>query len=64
MIWKVFSSPKKLYGDSKTVREAVNSALIADVYRQREKEIDSLRQYDRGEKIIHAPNLRSIVRGL
>ena len=64
MSWKVFSFTPKLRGESKIVREAVNSALIADVYRQREQEIESLRQYDRGEKVIHAPNLRDIVRSL
>ncbi len=63
MLWGVFSS-KKSFDESQTVRKAVNRDLIAEVYREREQDIESLRQYDRGEKVIHAPNLGSFVRSL
>jgi len=47
--------------DSKKVTESINTRVIKNAYQRRKKEIDSLRQYDRGEKNIDAPNLKSTV---
>ncbi len=63
MFWGAFSS-KKSFDESQTVRKVVNRDLITKVYREREKDIESLRLHDRGEKVIHAPNLGSFVRSL
>jgi hypothetical protein len=46
---------------SGTAKKAVNREVIERAYLTREKDIDSLRLYDRGEKQIHAPNLRDLV---
>ena len=40
------------------------AALVASSYEARSKEIRSLRLHDRGEKTIHAPDLRTIVQGV
>ena len=39
----------------------VNREVIERAYKRRSKDIDSLREYDRGEKEIHAPNFRDII---
>lgn len=43
---------------------AVNKPLIERAFIRRAKEIESLRQHDRGEKTIHAPDIRTLVRGV
>lgn len=50
--------------DETTVTRSVNRRVISDSYKKIEKEIDSLRLYDKGEKKIDAPNLRDAVRGV
>lgn len=47
-----------------TLRENVSDELISNAYKTREKEIESLRKYDRGEKTITPSNLRKIVQSL
>lgn len=41
--------------------KTITDAAITAAYKRRIKDIESLRQYDRGEKEIHAPNIRDIV---
>ncbi len=48
MIMKTLNLPKKITGKP----FAVTSKNIDSAFRRRAKEIESLRQYDRGEKII------------
>lgn len=43
---------------------AVDKPLIERAFLRRAKEIESLRQHDRGEKTIHAPDIRTLVRGV
>ena len=43
---------------------AVDRPLIERAFLRRAKEIESLRKHDRGEKTIHAPDIRTIVRGV
>ncbi len=43
---------------------AVDKPLIERAFLRRAKEIESLRKYDRGEKTIHAPDIRALVRGV
>ena len=43
---------------------SVNTEVINAAYRNLKYEIESLRQYDRGEKNIDAPNLGATVRDL
>lgn len=40
---------------------ATSKEFIDKVYIKREKEIESLLQYDRGEKTIHPTDLKSVV---
>jgi hypothetical protein len=42
---------------SKESGKKISAKLISDAYETRKKEIESLREYDRGEKEIHAPRL-------
>ena len=49
---------------TKDIVSAVSHVVIHNAYRRREKEIESLRQYDRGEKQIYAPDIRTLVRGV
>ena len=46
------------------VSSVKNEGVLSDAYHSVEREIDSLRQYDRGEKHIDAPDLRSAVRNI
>lgn len=46
----------------KRLSAAATPAAIQAAYSRRKKEIESLRQYDRGEKKIVAPDLRTLVR--
>ncbi len=46
------------------IGKKATAEVIQRAYRRREKDIDSLRQYDRGEKEIHAPNIRDIMPNL
>ena len=46
------------------VAPAVTATVIRDAFQKRSKEIESLRQYDRGEKQIYAPDIRTLVRGI
>jgi hypothetical protein len=46
------------------VSSVKNQGVVSDAYRSVEREIDSLRKYDRGEKKIDAPDLRSAVRDI
>ena len=46
---------------NKQSKITVSSEVIERAYERRSKDIDSLRQYDKGEKEIHAPNYRDIV---
>jgi hypothetical protein len=43
---------------------AVDKPLIERAFLRRAKEIESLRKHDRGEKTIHAPDIRTLVRGV
>lgn len=40
------------------------AALVASSYEARSKEIRSLRLHDRGEKTIHAPDLRTFMQSV
>ena len=42
----------------------ISPEVVSNAYKTREKEIESLRKYDRGEKTITPANLKSIVRGI
>lgn len=46
----------------KQLRTSAQNGAIQTAYERRAKEIESLRQYDRGEKHIIAPDLRTLVR--
>lgn len=46
------------------VQLRVSEKLIAEAFKRRAKEIESLRKYDRGEKKIDAPALRDFVQNL
>jgi hypothetical protein len=48
----------------KNAPKKANKQLIERAYQRRIKDIESLRQYDRGEKEIHAPDIRNIVPGI
>ena len=50
--------------EARQVESAVNQRVIRDTYKNIEKELNSLRAHDRGEKTIHAPDLRTAVRGI
>ena len=56
---KMFKNSKDNSGQTDISPEVVSNA-----YKTREKEIESLRKYDRGEKTITPANLKSIVRGI
>jgi hypothetical protein len=43
---------------------AVDKPLIERAFLRRAKEIESLRKHDRGEKTIHAPDIRTLARGV
>lgn len=48
--------------NSKTLSEKVTREAINGSYKDRYKEIESLRKYDRGEKTITPANLKTFVR--
>lgn len=50
--------------DLVTFRENVSDELISNAYKTREKEIESLRKYDRGEKTITPSNLKKLVQSI
>lgn len=43
---------------------ANDAAVISRAYKKREKEIESLRQHDLGNKVINAPDLKKAVRSV
>lgn len=45
-------------------REDISDELISAAYKTREKEIESLRKYDRGEKTITPSNLKKFVQSI
>lgn len=49
---------------SQTLREKVTPSVVSDAYKNRYKEIESLRKYDRGEKTITPIDLKTVVRGV
>ncbi|MBP6908363.1 MAG: hypothetical protein KBB75_00895 [Candidatus Pacebacteria bacterium] len=55
---KIF--PKK----NTTLREKITQEIIDSAYKNRYKEIESLRKYDRGEKTIAPINLKTVVRSV
>ncbi len=62
---KLFSwFAKKNTEETKLIRNKVDASFIDASFKKVSKEIESLRKYDRGEKEIHAPNLRNLVRDL
>ncbi|HEY4486250.1 MAG TPA: hypothetical protein VJB70_00765 [Candidatus Paceibacterota bacterium] len=50
--------------ETKKVISSVDEKVIDSAYNRRVKDIDSLRQYDRGEKEIYAPNLKNTLQGV
>lgn len=64
MIMKFIKNLFKRNKDVTTFRENVSDELILNAYKTREKEIESLRKYDRGEKTITPSNLREVVQNL
>lgn len=50
--------------ETKKLVAAVDKPLIKRAFLRRAKEIESLRKHDRGEKAIHASDIRTLVRGL
>lgn len=50
--------------EAEVIRQNSGGLFVDSVFKKVSKEIESLRQYDRGEKEIHAPNLRSLNRDL
>jgi len=51
-------------GEVRRIDTSVTPDAIERAYNKRKDEITSLRQYDRGEKHIDAPNLRDLVQSL
>lgn len=45
-------------------RENISDELISNAYKNREKEIESLRKYDRGEKTITPSNLKKLMQSI
>lgn len=54
----------KIFRSSKTGTFDVSRKDILSAYKTREKEIESLRKYDRGEKTITPTNLKNLVQSL
>ncbi len=50
--------------ETSIVVSSATEKVLSDAYSSVEKEIESLKQYDRGEKDIHAPDLRSALRSI
>jgi hypothetical protein len=61
MVWKIFNSRNKT---ATKTQDKVSEEVISGAYKTREKEIESLRKYDRGEKTITPSNLRKLVQSL
>ncbi|GEM_PF-4488885 len=54
----------RLFGKKRNDNETISSisdAVFREAYKQSLKEIKSLEQYDRGEKIITPPDFKSLV---
>jgi hypothetical protein len=49
---------------SDTLDEAVSRSSILGAFEDRKEEIESLKKYDRGEKEITPPRLKTLSRGL
>lgn len=62
-MWKLAIKSKK-EKEVETLREKVTQSSIMSAYKTREKEIESLRKYDRGEKTIIAPDIRALVQSI
>lgn len=58
MLKHIFGNFLKGRSETTKVVSSVSKDTISGAYTRRSADIDSLRQYDRGEKTIHAPNLR------
>ncbi len=58
--------PKFFSKDNETtlLTSSVNEDVISDAYKSVEKEIESLQKYDKGEKEINAPDLKSTLRSV
>ena len=63
-MFKWFRKNNNLKSDTETLQENVTRASILSAYKTREKEIESLRKYDRGEKKITPSNLKDIVQNI
>ncbi len=60
----IFKILSKNSTSTKVLREKVTPEAIESAYKNRYKEIESLRKYDRGEKKITPSNLKNIVHSL
>ena len=58
-LFKWFNSNKS--ADTKKIVSSVNERTISKAYHDLSQEINSLRQYDRGEKKIDAPDIKRAV---
>lgn len=54
-----FTLFKKHNTDFKQLQKQVNENIIRTAYKKRFKEIESLRQYDRGEKVISTSHIKA-----
>ncbi len=57
---KIFDWIKAQNNEEKAL-SGIDREAISRAYTRREKEIESLREYDRGNKVIDAPNLKTPV---
>ena len=55
---------KKSPDETGKIVDSINSKVLSDSYIAIEDELNSLRLYDKGEKEIHAPDIKNIVRNL
>ena len=65
-MWNAFKNMFSHNKEKETdhVVTSVNEEVISDAYNSIEKEIDSLRKYDKGEKDIDAQDLTAAVRSV
>lgn len=61
MYMKFLKYFRKQDSETEKIKKSVDDRFIADAYESVKEDIESLRQYDRGEKTIHAPDLRNPV---
>ena len=55
---------KRKDDEQKVLGDTVTSVFVDSAFSRRSEEIESLRKYDRGEKEITPPNLRTISKGI